>query len=276
VFSPYYASARRRAPGAADPHDHCAMNVALYGQGGHHWAMTERGRSALSRDSAHLQIGPSMMAWEGDTLVVTLDEVTVPWPSRLRGTVRLRPAAFTGQSFALDAQAHHHWHPLAPSAQVDVQLAGLEWQGTGYLDSNDGSVPLEQDFNSWQWSRADLGADRSVVLYDTVPRAGEPRALALRFDANGAVEHLQPQPVSPLPRTGWRVARCTRSEGTARVLQTLEDAPFYARSLVQATLCGQAVTAVHESLSLERFVQPVVQCMLPFRMPRRGRWEAAT
>jgi len=109
------------------------------------------------------------------------------------------------------------------------------------------------------------------ALHDTVPRAGEPRALALLFDASGAVQHLPPQPVSPLPRTGWRVARSTRSEGAASVLQTLEDAPFYARSLVQSNLCGQAVTAVHESLSLQRFVQPVVQCMLPFRMPRRGR-----
>jgi carotenoid 1,2-hydratase len=27
---------------------------------------------------------------------------------------------------------------------------------------------------------------------------------------------------------------------------------------------------MHESLSLDRFVQPVIQFMLPFRMPRRA------
>ena len=32
VFSPYYAWARRRGP--ADPLNHCALNVALYGTGG--------------------------------------------------------------------------------------------------------------------------------------------------------------------------------------------------------------------------------------------------
>jgi carotenoid 1,2-hydratase len=32
---------------------------------------------------------------------------------------------------------------------------------------------------------------------------------------------------------------------------------------------GEDVHAVHESLSLDRFRSPVVQWMLPWRMPRR-------
>lgn len=56
----------------------------------------------------------------------------------------------------------------------------------------------------------------------------------------------------------------------ARVLRTLEDGPFYARSLVGATWLGEPVQALHESLSLRRFSAPWVQAMLPFRMPRRG------
>ena len=272
VFSPYYASARRRAPGAADPLNHCALNVALYGEGGHRWAMTERGRGAVHRDAEMLAIGPSSLAWDGDVLTLHIDEVSVPWPSRLRGTVRLHPAAFTGCSFALDASGHHHWHPLAPSARVEVDLGrpGLRWQGAGYLDANDGTVPLEQDFRGWQWSRADLGAQRSLVLYDTEPCRGAPTSLALQFDADGAVRACPAAPVAPLRGTGWRLARSTRSDAgtTARVLQTLEDAPFYARSLVGSTWCGQPVRAVHESLSLQRFSNRVVQCMLPFRMPR--------
>ena len=55
------------------------------------------------------------------------------------------------------------------------------------------------------------------------------------------------------------------------VIRTLEDAPFYARSVVSAQLCGEPVMMMHESLSLDRFRQPVVQAMLPFRMPRARR-----
>ena len=274
MFSPYYASARRRAPGTADPLNHCALNVALYGGRGHRWAMTERGRAGLRRDADTLAIGPSALAWDGDSLTATIDEITVPWPSRLRGTVRLRPSALTARSFALDAQGRHQWHPIAPSAHVEVNLSspGLRWQGAGYLDSNDGTVPLEQDFQGWQWSRADLGADRSVVLYDTEPHTGTGTSLALQFDADGAVRALPPPPVAALARSGWRMTRSTRCDaGThAGVLRTLEDAPFYARSLVESTWQGQRVTAVHESLSLQRFSNRVVQCMLPFRMPRVG------
>ena len=52
------------------------------------------------------------------------------------------------------------------------------------------------------------------------------------------------------------------------VLKTLEDAPFYARSVISAKLLGEPVTLMHESLSLDRFKMPIVQAMLPFRMPR--------
>jgi len=38
--------------------------------------------------------------------------------------------------------------------------------------------------------------------------------------------------------------------------------------VLSASLLGERVEAVHESLSLERFRLPVVQAMLPFRMPR--------
>ena len=61
VFSPYYAAARRRAP--ADPEQHVAFNVALYGAGTDRWAMTERGRQHLQRDADHLRIGPSGLHW---------------------------------------------------------------------------------------------------------------------------------------------------------------------------------------------------------------------
>ena len=54
-------------------------------------------------------------------------------------------------------------------------------------------------------------------------------------------------------------------------MRTLEDTPFYTRSLLSARLLGERVAAVHESLSLDRFRTGWVQMLLPFRMPRRWR-----
>jgi carotenoid 1,2-hydratase len=68
------------------------------------------------------------------------------------------------------------------------------------------------------------------------------------------------------------VQRGTRSENAdGTVVKTLEDTPFYARSIVTSRVGGRPLTAMHESLSLDRFVSPAVQFMLPFRMPRRSR-----
>jgi carotenoid 1,2-hydratase len=73
-----------------------------------------------------------------------------------------------------------------------------------------------------------------------------------------------------LDTTGWRVGRRTRADAgaAARVIATFEDGPFYARSLLETRLYGETAQAIHESLSLDRFRAPWVQCLLPFRMPR--------
>jgi carotenoid 1,2-hydratase len=54
----------------------------------------------------------------------------------------------------------------------------------------------------------------------------------------------------------------------ARIVRTLEDAPFYSRSLLDTRLLGSSAPAIHESLDLDRFRARWVQCLLPFRMPR--------
>jgi carotenoid 1,2-hydratase len=97
-------------------------------------------------------------------------------------------------------------------------------------------------------------------------------SLALSFDAAGQVQNITPPPRTALPGTAWRIPRATRSDARScpTVQQTLEDGPFYARSLLATQLCGERATAVHESLCLQRWARPVVQAMLPFRMPRRG------
>ena len=273
MFSPYYAWARRRAGReGADPLNHCAVNVALYGRGGRRWAMTERGRGQVQRDAQHLTIGPSALQWSGDALHIELDEIAVPWPSRIRGTVTLHaPLRF---DHPVELAPGHRWCPIAPATRVEVNLGALRWSGPGYLDSNHGDAPLESAFHRWDWSRAQLAGGDSVVLYD-VDRIGAARLqLGLRFDAcSGRVMSIEPPPAAQMPATLWRVARGGRSDaGTPlRVLQTLTDAPFYARSLLNAQWLGERVTAMHESLSLARFDSAWVQAMLPFRMPRVGR-----
>lgn len=268
VFSPYY-----KRSGRGDPLDHCAINVALYGRGGHRWAMTERGRGAVARSTSRFAVGPSAVAFEDGALTLRLDERTAPVPSAIRGTVRLTPRAINRRAFALDPAGRHHWWPIAPSARVEVDLdrPDLSWSGGGYLDHNHGSEPLEAGFRSWDWSRASL-TDGSAILYDTVGRDGRATSLALHVSTGGEVTELVPPAPARLPSTLWRLARGTRADtGTApEVHATLEDTPFYARSLIGAELYGERVVAMHESLSLDRFVSPVVQFMLPFRMPRRA------
>ena len=268
VFSPYYALDMSR-----DPFDHCTMNVVLYGERANRFCMTERGRDALSRDASQIRIGPSGLAWDGTTLTITLDEVTAPIPSRVRGTIRLRPNGFTRETFTLDAEGRHRWWPMAPSSPVEVTLdaPSLSWRGTAYFDTNHGDTALVRDFRDWTWCRADL-KDGSAILYDVRRRDGSTRNLSLRFAADGTRRDLRPPRPAALPPTRfWRMPRATRSDdGASSVVRTFEDTPFYARSLLASTLDGEPVRPVHESLSLTRFANPLVQFMLPFRMPRRA------
>jgi carotenoid 1,2-hydratase len=274
VFSPYYAWARRRAPGAADPLAHCAVNVALYGRGGHRWCMTERGSGQVQRSAGQLRIGPSVVERRGESLTFCLDEITSPWPSRVHGVVRVHTDAWAAHDLALDAAGRHRWRPYAPCAQVEVHLSApaLQWRGRGYFDSNCGDAPLEDDFDGWHWSRAHLDDGRTAVIYDIERRDRTSLSISRLFERDGTAAAFSAPGVAALPASAWRLARACRSDaGTdAHVAQPLEDGPFYARSIVEATWQRRPVRAVHESLSLRRFAQPWVQAMLPFKMPRRA------
>ena len=271
VFSPYYAQARRRRP--TDPRRHCAINVALYGRPGARWAMTERSVGALSRNSSSFALGPSALAWENGALVLRLDEIAVPFPRRIRGRISLYPCSVPAAPIALDSEARHYWQPLAPLARVEVELDAprWHWQGHGYLDANHGGLPLERTFRGWHWARCRLSEAETVLGYDVEELSGERRQFALRCTPTRS-EPVAALPRQPLRGTGWGIARSGFGDpGThARVVRTLEDTPFYARSEVAATVHGQAATAMHESLDLRRFSRRWVQALLPFRMPRRG------
>ena len=269
VFSPYYAGAR--AIGPADPLEHCAMNVAIYGPRGDLWSLTERGSRRVARGARDLAVGPSSMEWDGTELRIAFDEITAPVPSRLRGRVRVRPLDVTGEVFALDAAGKHAWSPIAPvaTAEVDLESPRLRFRGAAYFDANAGDEPLEQAFSSWTWSRSSR-AGETAVTYDVLRADGSRGLLAKVFGAGGAARDLGDLQPMPLGRTRWGVDRSIQVDGrtSPRLLRTLEDTPFYARSLASASFGGQASTVVHEALSLDRFKQGWVRFLLPFRMRR--------
>jgi carotenoid 1,2-hydratase len=270
VFSPYYAWS-----GWSDPLQHCAINVALYrldGKGGR-WAMTERGACAITRDAHHFTVGPSSVRWDGRTLTATIDEITVPIPSRLRGTIRLTPQVCTTAQVTLDTRGGHVWRPLAPRARVELAFDApkLSWSGDGYFDTNRGNEPLERAFQTWHWGRAHQGDD-VALFYDVNRRDGSTRRLAFNVDSTGGVTEVARPPPQNLPNTFWLIDRkAWGDEGQPiKVIKTLEDTPFYARSALSTTLAGHKVIMMHESLNLDRLKSPIVRAMLPFRMPRLG------
>lgn len=253
-----------------DPLDHCALNVALYGRTGKRWALTERRRDMVSRSAEVFQIGPSAVIWDADALVFRIDEVAVPFPFKLRGTVRVHPAAVFGESLQLDPAGRHSWQPIAPLARVEVALESpsVRWTGAGYFDINAGAEPLEDCFERWDWSCSHLKSG-AAVLYDTTCRSGGGTCLGLRFHPSGGMERFTPPGRVDLGRTLWGIPRRTHVDGgRPAVLKTLEDGPFYARSRISTSLLGETASALHESLSLDRFRQGWVQTLLPYRMPR--------
>lgn len=234
--------------------------------------MTERTAKAVTRDHAHFAVGPSTVSWDGAALTIDIDEVCVPMPKRIKGRVRLWPSAMTTRSFELDPAGRHHWWPIAPISRVEAafERPDLTWAGHGYLDANAGGEPLQKGFAGWNWSRASL-ADHAALLYEPIPRNGTTKPIAVRFDKKGRAEDFTPPPPVTLPGTLWGIKRATRAEpgGDVSVLQTLEDTPFYARSVLSTRLLGREAPAFHESLSLDRFASNWVKMLLPWRMPRR-------
>jgi carotenoid 1,2-hydratase len=268
VFSPFYAGARRH--GRAEAIDHCAINVALYGDV-RRWAMTERDRGAVRRTAESFAVGRSQLQWQDGALVIDVNEITAPWPMRLRGSIRVQPRAAADCRVALDSQDRHHWQPIAPCARVELDFAApsLRWSGEGYLDSNTGSEPLEAAFTSWNWSRARQADGTTQLFYDVERRNGTSLELGLAFDRSGTARPSPAPPVVDLPPTLWRIQRRMRGtpESLARI-RTVEDTPFYARSMVLGA-GAESEQVVHESLSLDRFDSRWVQTLLPFRMWRR-------
>ena len=237
--------------------------------------MTERSRASVQRSARDFAVGPSRLQWDGQSLLIEFDEVGLPLFQRVRGRVRVWPKALSTFVAPLDDAGRHRWGPIAPCAriEVDIDQPGARWRGDAYLDSNEGDEPIDRPFTEWDWSRGTLPDGRTAVIYDVRQKNGADRVIARCFAPDGRHEAFEAPPRHPLPRTLWGISRATRSDiepaGPAvRVVQSLEDTPFYSRSVLDSSLLGQRVTSVHETLNVPRLVARSTRLMLPWRMPR--------
>jgi carotenoid 1,2-hydratase len=139
------------------------------------------------------------------------------------------------------------------------------------MDSNEGDEPIEQGFWDWDWARAEMANGDTSVVYDVRPKKGPDRVVSQRFSKDGSHAPFEAPRRQALPLSAWRIERamCSESSAGPKILSTLEDTPFYARSLIETRLLGEDLTAVHETLSVPRLVSLPVRFMLPWKMPRR-------
>ncbi|MCB9704857.1 MAG: carotenoid 1,2-hydratase [Myxococcales bacterium] len=271
VFSPYYARDRAHSP-AASPLDHCAINVAIYGPGHRRWVLSEYPREAVGRSAEGLAIGASSLAWEGDCLRIRFAERAAVSGRPVEGELRLFPSATFDAPQVIDHRGRHCWWPVAPQSRIEVEIRRprpLRFAGAGYHDANFGAEPLEEGFHAWTWSRVRQG-DRTLVLYDAHRRDDSTLRLGLDFAADGSLGSIEAPQAVALGRTRWGLERSTRCDagGRARVIRTLTDAPFYARSEIVSELGGAPARGVHEALSLDRFRSRLVQHMLTYKIRR--------
>ena len=253
------------------PHNHVSINVALYGRP-RRWAMTERGEDQLMQTGDSFHVGASSFVWDKDGLTIEIEERSVPDFRRLKGRVRVLPKAIVDTEFLLSPETNQSWWPIAPLGRIDVEFEqpALKWSGSGYLDSNSGDAMLEEGFVRWDWSRCEL-PEGALLSYAGHRLNGAPFALGLSIDQQGRIEEREVPPSQRLPKTLWQIDR--RSPvypgSFSKIVKTLEDTPFYARSLIEQEVSGGRHLAMHETLDCRRFANPIVKAMLPFRMPRK-------
>lgn len=267
VFSPYYARARARGPGAADPLAHCAANVALYGPRGGAWALTEVPGARRTADV--LAIAGSRLELGERRVVLAFNERTAPWGRPLVGEVELTFGHAYGKPVEIHGAGRHRWFPIVPHARarVTVPTHGASFEGSAYLDANQGDAPLEAELESWSWSRV-ATPTRTIVTYDVAPRRGLPEVATYAFDREARPIPTPSLERTDLPRTGWGLRRPHRGAGALQLVRTLEDTPFYARSALVGSIEGEPAVGVHEALDLGRFRRGWVQHLLGYRMRR--------
>jgi len=237
--------------------------------------MTERGQNAVERTTHQFTVGPSHLLWENNVLTIKIQERVPLLGNKVKGEIKVFPEQLFHHVVALDDQEKHRWGPIAPSARVEVAFTepNIQWHGSAYFDSNEGDEAISKPFSDWDWSRAHLQDGSTAVIYDVRQKNGNERVIASKFNPDGSVESFIPPERVQLRKTGWRIQRNMRSEmndGHANIdlINTFEDTPFYARSMLKSRLLGEDVISMHETLNVKRLESNIVQFMLPWRMPR--------
>jgi carotenoid 1,2-hydratase len=210
------------------------------------------------------------MHWDGNNLVVEIRERCMPFPRLLRGTITLEIERLYDHAVLLNAKGLHHWQAVAPRARIHVAMQNpeLTWNGAAYHDMNWGNEPIENGFRHWTWAR--INNDNSTdVVYDVQRRDGSDEAFVMHFGKT-AEKTLCTWPQHRLPKGTWNMPRVVTAPAEPELVETLEDAPFYTRNHLRVHKGHDAKEMMHESLSLDRWVHPITQMMLPFRMPRKS------
>lgn len=278
-FSPDYARARDRGP--ADALAYSSMNVAVYDLGAvgrltSAFALEDGPVTEGQRTATGVTIGRSSMEWKDDRLIVHLDERTTPigHPLRrsIRGTVLIHPENRTDLELAIDDRGEHRWWPVAPLARIEVELASprIRFRGHGYHDANAGDVAIDTAFEQWSWCRG-RSENRALLTYDAMSRRGTARTHAFVVRPDGSTEPLAETRSVELARTGWGVRRSTRADAgsTPKLRHSLENGPFYTRSLIDTKLGGERVLAMNETLAARRLRQAWVRFCTGYRMRLR-------
>lgn len=253
---------RERARGRA------AIDLALYGTARHARSRTER--RWTGSDATTLELGTSRLSWEGDCLVIRVEETTTPLvrplSEKLRGTIRLWPELLPAAGWEL--APGHRWWPVAPMARIEVEFENpsLRWNGRAYHDANAGDRPLASSLSGWNRSHG-AGPTSTVVCCDVDRIDGSSGAVAALFDH--APCEIELPPLVVLPRTRWGLSRTVRAD-EATLRRTLEDTPFHARSVVDGRVDGEPVVTLHERLSLDRYRKGWARLLPPFRRRREG------
>jgi carotenoid 1,2-hydratase len=145
--------------------------------------MTDRGSDALGLSRDRIQIGPSAMVWDGDRLIIEIDEMSTPHAQRLTGRVVVDALGADECRTALDRRRRAYLATLRAEGRYtgrELNRPGWTWDGHGYFDANFGTRALEADFNYWTWGRFPL-RDGAACFYDATRRDGTDLSVAVGF-----------------------------------------------------------------------------------------------
>ena len=258
-FSPFY---RLAALGqGTNPMEHNAVFFALYRQGRlHAYHFTRFPASQIEVTGSvpgTLQFGPNRLTLGGaDGCKLTLVDENAN-RRVLEANLTFAFSPLRAQGVGDDGAAEtHFWLPSAPACRVSGRITLREAQnfgaeeirftGHGYHDHNWGRLPFSKDIRDWYWARAGLGQERATLLYHVRARGNkEPISHLLLFDGGRLTRHDAGARVS-LSRpavNGFGTVYATQIVAESgdvracfRLRSRLDSAPFYLRTLCEATV----------------------------------------